>query len=88
MIISYLSSIFGSLKNIVSFTGLNSDLYTLLLKIIGIGYLVEFSANICSDTGNASIGDKILLGGKIIILVMAFPIISNILNIIMGILPT
>ena len=30
MIISYLSSIFGSLKNIVSFTGLNSDLYTLL----------------------------------------------------------
>ena len=62
MIVNYLSTVFDSLKNIINFTGLNSDLYTLLLKIIGVGYLVEFTASICSDTGNSSLGDKILLG--------------------------
>ena len=32
------------------------------LKIIGVGYLVEFSAGVCSDTGNSSIADKVILG--------------------------
>ena len=88
MIVNYLSTVFDSLKNIINFTGLNSDLYTLLLKIIGVGYLVEFTASICSDTGNSSLGDKILLGGKIIIMVMAKPIILSILDIIMELLPS
>ena len=87
MIINYLTDVFDTLKNIISFTGLNSSLYSILLKIVGVGYLVEFTASLCSDTGNGSLGDKILLGGKIIILVMALPIVVNILNIIMEILP-
>ena len=35
----------------------------------------------------ASLGDKVLLGGKIIILVMALPIVTGILNIVMELLP-
>lgn len=88
MIINYLTDILGSLKNIISTTGLNSSLYTLLLRIIGIGYLIEFTAGLCSDTGNSGLADKILLGGKIVIMVMALPIITNILNIIMELLPS
>lgn len=87
MVIDYLSSVFETFRNIIGITGLNSNLYTLLLKIIGVGYLIEFTASICSDTGNSSLGDKVLLGGKIIILVMALPIITNILQIIMELLP-
>lgn len=88
MVINYLATIFEVFKEIIGITGLNSSLYTLLLKIIGVGYLIEFTAGICSDTGNSSLGDKVLLGGKIIILVMALPIITNILQIIMELLPT
>lgn len=88
MIINYLSGIFSTMKGIVDFTGLNSNLYSLLIKIIAIGYLIEFTAGICSETGNQSLGDKVLLGGKIVILVMSLPIITNILQIIMDILPT
>ena len=87
MLINYLTQVFDAFKNIINFTGLNSSLYSLLLKIVGIGYLIEFTASICSDTGNGSLGDKILLGGKIVILVMALPIVINILNIIVEILP-
>lgn len=88
MVINYLATIFEVFKEIIGITSLNSNLYTLLLKIIGVGYLIEFTAGICSDTGNSSLGDKVLLGGKIIILVMALPIITNILQIIMELLPT
>ena len=88
MVVDYLSNVFEVLRNIIGISGVNSNLYTLLLKIIGVGYLIEFTAGICSDTGNSGLGDKVLLGGKIIILVMALPIITNILQIIMELLPS
>ena len=88
MIINYLTGIFNAIQGIIGATGVNSNLYNLLIKIIAIGYLIEFTSGICSDTGNQSLGDKVLLGGKIVILVMALPIITNILQIIMDILPS
>ncbi len=87
MLISYLSGIFEVFNSIFNLTQVNTSLYTIIFKIIGVGYLIEFTASICSDTGNQSLGDKVLLGGKIIILVMALPIITSILEIVMELLP-
>ncbi len=87
LIISYFTGILSAFQEIIGFTGLNSNLYVLLLKIIGIGYLIEFTVGICNETGNANLGDKVLLGGKLVIMVMALPIVTNILSIIMGLLP-
>lgn len=88
MLLNYLTGVFNTFNLIINSTGISNSLYTLVLKIIGIGYLIEFSAGLCNDTGNTSLGDKILLGGKIVIMVMALPIITNILSIISQLLPT
>lgn len=85
--ISYLSVVFDLFGNIFHITGINSSIYSVVFKVIGIGYLTEFTAGICSDTGNGSLADKVLLGGKLIILVMAIPIVKSILNIVMELLP-
>ncbi len=87
MVLSYLTGIFDTIKNVIDTTGVSSGLYSLILKIVGIGYLVEFTAGVCSETGNSGLGDKVLLGGKVIIMVMALPIVTSILQIIMEILP-
>ena len=87
-LLTYLSTIFDVFNQIFNITNINSSLYSIIFKIIGVGYLVEFTASLCSDTGNNSLGDKVLLGGKIIILVMALPIITSILEIVMELLPT
>ena len=88
MLAGYLTDIFEVFNQIFNFTNVNSSLYKIIFKIIGVGYLVEFTASLCSDTGNNSLGDKVLLGGKIIILVMALPIVTSILEIVMELLPT
>ncbi len=87
-IIKYVSGIFETLKLLVNQTGVNSSLFSLVLKIVGVGYLAEFTAGICSDSGVGGLGDKVLFGAKIVILAMALPILTNILQIIIGILPT
>lgn len=88
MLAGYLTDIFDVFNQIFNYTNVNSSLYKIIFKIIGVGYLVEFTASLCSDTGNNSLGDKVLLGGKIIILVMALPIVTSILEIVMELLPT
>ncbi len=87
-VINYVSGIFTTLKMIVSETGVNGSLFSLILKIVGVGYLAEFTAGICSDAGVAGLGDKVLLGAKIVLLTMALPILNNILDIILGLLPS
>lgn len=87
LIIKYFSDMYSIFDNIISKTGIDSKLFSIILKIIGIGYLIEFSAGICNDTGNSSIADKVILGGKIIIFIVAMPIITNLLDIVVGLIP-
>ncbi|MCI5714216.1 MAG: stage III sporulation AC/AD family protein [Firmicutes bacterium] len=83
---NYFTNILGVFDKIISKTGINAELFSIILKIVGIGYLIEFAANICSDSGNPAIADKIVLGGKLIILTVSMPIITNLLDIIVELL--
>ena len=87
MLVQSLTTIFSAFNSIVEKSGLTSGLFSTILKIIGVGYITEFSANLCYDSGANSIADKILLAGKIVILVLAIPIVTNIIEIISGLLP-
>lgn len=87
MLVEMLASVTQIFELIVNKTGLDKELFTSILKIIGIGYITEFGANICTDSGNSSIADKILLAGKIAILVLALPILTALIDIIVGIMP-
>ena len=87
MLVEMLSAITGVFDILVNKTGIDKELFTSILKIIGIGYITEFSSNICIDSGNTTILDKILLLGKITILVLALPIITALVDIIVSIMP-
>lgn len=85
--IDSLSGIINAIFNFAETAGIKSEIFSLVLKIIGIGYLTEFASNLCIDAGVTSISEKILFAGKICIAVVSLPIITNLLNIIIGLLP-
>ena len=85
-LVNYLGQIVGQFAQIVNKTNIDFSLFSSVLKIVGVGYLTEFGANICQDAGNSSVADKVLLAGKIIILCLALPIVSSMLTTIMGII--
>lgn len=47
----------------------------LLLKMMGISFLAEFSANICKDAGCNAMAGQIELFGKISVLVTGMPVV-------------
>ena len=87
MIANSLTSVFDTFSQVIEKSGLTKGLFSTILKIVGVGYITEFSASLFQDAGVNSVADKILLGGKIVILVLALPIVSNIIEIIAGLLP-
>ncbi|MBQ4557932.1 MAG: hypothetical protein IJA61_00960 [Clostridia bacterium] len=85
-VFGYISNIITLVNNLISKTGVGQKFFTILMKAIGVGYLVEFASSICRDNGNTSIADKVALIGKIYILSLSIPIISEIYEIISGLL--
>jgi stage III sporulation protein AD len=81
-----LQTVVQSFTTIARRSGIENDIMLSLLKIIGIGYITEFSSAICTEAGNQNMAQKILLGGKVVILVLALPIISGLVEIVVGLI--
>ena len=86
MVLDKLKSILDYILTIFNKTNLDYSLFVSILKILGVGYITEFANNICIDSGHSSIGEKILIAGKVIILGLALPILTSLLNIIIELL--
>ncbi len=76
----------GIFTEIAEMTGLDAAIVKTLLKMVGIGYLVEFSAGILNDFGQNSLADKLVFCGKILVLILAVPILESILELISDLL--
>ncbi|EGO86595.1 stage III sporulation protein AD [Clostridium botulinum C] len=64
-----------ALKANIDFVYLN-----VVFKILGIAYLASFCSEICKDAGQGSIASKVEFAGKILILVLAIPILMAVLQ--------
>ena len=62
--------------------GVSSELFSVVIKIIIISYLIEFVENLCSDLGASSISTKVSIAGKIIILLTSTPVFTALFNVI------
>jgi stage III sporulation protein AD len=86
-LIGKISSVIRVLEDLATKTGINMVFLKTILKIIGVAYIAEFGAQIVRDAGQESVASKIELTGKILIMVMAIPIISVIIETVVKLLP-
>jgi stage III sporulation protein AD len=87
LVASKLSAVIELLNSYAKKVDIDMVYITTLLKIIGIAYIAQFGAEICKDAGESSIASKIELAGKVIIIVLAVPIITSLLDLVIKIMP-
>lgn len=75
-----LSSVFELLNALKGYVTLEDTYFKILLKIIGITYVADFSSSICQDAGYGAIAGQIEIFGKISILAISSPIIMALLE--------
>lgn len=75
------------LEDLAERSGIQPIYLKTILKMIGIAYIAEFGAQIVRDAGQDGMASKIELAGKVLIMVLAIPIISVIIETVMKLLP-
>jgi len=86
-LIGKISAVIQMIEELAVQSNVNMIYLKTILKIIGIAYIAEFGAQIVRDAGQESIASKIELSGKILILFMAIPIITVIIETVLKLLP-
>lgn len=87
MIVPQLVYVVDTISGLSSRIDVNISYFNTILKIIGMAYLIEFAAQVSRDAGQDTIAMKIELGGKVLIMVLAIPILLALMDLIIKILP-
>ena len=87
LVIGNLTNVINLLKDISTRSGINNKFLGILLKMTGIEILTEFAISISKDAGENAIASKVEIGSKVIIISLSVPIISNLLEVILKLMP-
>ena len=79
-IVSKLKVILDVVRQIGETIHLNTAYVGMLMKMLGIAYVAEFSSGICKDAGYQTIASQIEIFSKLAILVMGMPVILALLE--------
>lgn len=73
-------------ERVTSEIGIEPGYMEILLKIVGISYICEFTANICRETGCAAVAGQVEISGKLTMMVLSMPVLFAIVDTITEVL--
>ncbi len=85
--ISRLQAVVAVMEQLVAKAGLAQDYLKVLLKVVGVAYISEFASQTCRDAGEDSLAAKVEMGGKVLVLAMASPIIVALVELVLEVVP-
>ena len=80
--VSFIEPVFSFLRNLQVLSNLNEEMFSILLKSVGIGLLTEVAVLVCNDMGNASIGKTLQILATVVILWISLPMLNSLLELI------
>jgi len=87
MVLSKISIVLDLFRDMAAKANISSMYLNTILRIIGIAYVTEFGAQVCRDAGEGAVAGKIEFAGKVLVMVMAIPIIALVLDTIVRLIP-
>ena len=82
----YLTESIEFLKSFTQSTGIDNVVIRTIFKIVGISFLIELTASSVKELGFEGVADKLILCGKIVLFVVAIPILSSTYKIIVSLI--
>ena len=81
-ILSRLTVVLDIMEEIAGYIDLAPAYTGMLIKMLGITYVAEFSSAICRDAGYQTVAQQIEIFGKAVVLVLGLPVILALLEMI------
>lgn len=85
-IVTRAEEIIGEVSGFADASGIDSENYGIVLRCLGVCLITNAAAETCKDCGQSSIASKVVIAGKALVLIMALPLFSELMNVIKAIL--
>ncbi|MCC2253483.1 stage III sporulation protein AD [Ruminococcus sp. CLA-AA-H200] len=69
-----------AVEQAASYVNIDSGYLSIMMRMIGITYIAEFSSGICRDAGYQTLAGQIEIFGKLTILVLGMPVLTALLG--------
>ncbi len=80
------SEIIEEISGFADASGIASENYGIVLRCLGVCLITNAAAETCKDCGQSSIASKVVIAGKALVLIIALPLFSELMNVIKAIL--
>jgi len=87
LIIFKLTVVFEFLSSIYNQISYGKTFFPIILKVLAVAYIADFTAQICRDAGESAIAGKVELAGKVMIFYLAVPVLKAVMELINKMLP-
>ncbi len=77
-----LEAVISALSDLCHRSEITAAYFAIIIKVIGIAYITEFSAELAKDAGEGAIAKKLEFAGKVSVLFVMMPTIKNLLEVI------
>ena len=82
MILGSLTNLFEYFEAIYSKVEYGREYFPVIIKVLVIAYLSDFTAQLCKDAGQAAIGTKVELAGKVMVFLISIPVLASVTGLI------
>ncbi|MEA4988844.1 MAG: SpoIIIAC/SpoIIIAD family protein [Anaerovorax sp.] len=83
----HLRTIFDFLNTIYNQITYGKAFFSVMIKVLVVAYVADFTAQLCKDAGESAIAGKVELAGKLFIFYLAVPVMMSILELLENLLP-
>lgn len=87
MMLGKINSVISLMQELARRSNVSTLYMGTILKIVGVAYIAEFGAQICRDAGEGAVASKIEFAAKVIVIVLAVPIIAAVFDFLFKLLP-
>ncbi len=76
------SPILAFLSETATAAGIETAMFSPLLKTVGIGFLTQFSADVCTDAGQTTLAKAAQTGGTVLCICISLPLFRAVLSLV------
>ncbi len=87
MMLGKINSVVTLMKDLAQRSNVSVLYMGTIMKIIGVAYIAEFGAQICRDAGEGAVASKIEFAAKVIVIVLAIPVIVAVFDSLLKLIP-
>lgn len=87
LLVPSLNRIVGVFADLGARAQVNTAYVDAVLRVIGVAYIASFGAQMCKDAKEEALASVIELAGKVIIALLALPVLTGILDTLLRLLP-